>query len=166
MGAIADIAAGLTTPTGTPFAEVGQRITVGKCTYQYIQYQASASVLAVAGSPLGFRTADLSTVTTDISLSSSSALMGVAMGTHTSTKRFGWALVVGRLSDAGITAKTDTNVAITNKLAWAADKVFTGRTAAHASTIQYNAIGYASAADSGSQLVAGVIGSTGGPPTA
>lgn len=166
MGTIANIGAGLTTAHATAYAAVNTQIEYSGNTYQYVQYQASASVLAVAGSPLGFRTSAPNTVTTDISLSNSGALMGMAMCTFTSTNRFGWALVKGSLATAGVTAKTDTTVSQYHKLVWAADKVFDGIAAQATSVAFFNAGGYATAADSGSQLVSGRIDTMGGVPRA
>ncbi len=103
MGAITNLVGGLTTCHATPFHDVGFKIKFQNCEFQYVQYQGSASVLAVGGSPLGYRTSAPRTVTTDISLSNSGALMGMAMGTFTSAKVFGWALIQGSLADAGVT---------------------------------------------------------------
>lgn len=124
---------------------------------EYIKLATSESVLPVKGSPLAWRAAaPYDAVTTDLSRSRSSLVAGVcyASGLSTSTP-YGWMLTEGTPSKDSVTLKTDGNVAADTVLIFVADKVFDGIN--FNSSQRARAIGYALAADSGSQLVSAKI---------
>ena len=133
--------------------------------FMRVRLSTSESVLPVAGSPLGFRgtlAASAYKVTSDISNSGSARLCGVCMTTPTTTLPYMWMLIHGDpYRIAGVTIKTDTNVANSGKLVWKADKVFGQRTAQSTSLAPLNNIGVAWAADSGSQLLVANINGMG-----
>lgn len=124
---------------------------------EYIKLATSESVLPVKGSPLALRAASpYNTVTTDLSRSRSALVDGVcyASGLSTSTP-YGWMLVEGKPQLDSVTLKTDGNVGADQLLAFRADKVFVGVTLD--SDSRARAVGFALAADSGSQLVSAKI---------
>lgn len=121
-----------------------------------VEYDDAASVSCLSGYALGWNTNDInSTVTTDISRSTSTRFAGFALGSLSPTNKFGWMLISSPDTSkvgTGLRIKTDGNVAAAGKLVWQADKVCTQRTSASNSLTPLQAIGFAFKADSGSIL--------------
>jgi len=135
--------------------------------FQFVEFDNASSVSAVPGSPLGWTTTDEgSTVTCDLSRSTSLQVMGIAMCSLGPTNKFGWALIEAEditeventSAGSALTIKTDGNVAAATKLVFVADKVCDGRADDPDSLERSTYIGYAYEADSGSQLVKARVG--------
>lgn len=149
---------GVIAKTADSSIQLGQiRTTTKGGFFMRVRLATTESVLPVAGSPLGWVTGSTSAdpkVTTDISRSLSTQVMGVACAAATTSQPYFWACIAGDFYGiTGQTLKTDTNITAAGMLAWKGDKVGYLRTVGQASTLGFNCYARAVLADSGSQLL-------------